>query len=80
MGFGGAVKRYSLFRALSFGFLAPFPFGFGGLKIVCNEPKQAYNVIAQGGPVHMRGGDQIRVRECFPFRDDDTLVRPDKCR
>ena len=45
MGFGNAVTRSCPFRSLSLGFLAPLPFGFGGLKIICNEPKQAYNVI-----------------------------------
>jgi hypothetical protein len=79
MGLGSAVMRSSLFRALSLGFLAPRPFGFGGLKIIGNEPKQAYNVIAQRGPVHVRGGGQICVCECCPFRDDDVLICPDKC-
>src|ERR1019366_8435308 len=59
MGFGSAVLRSSLLRTLSFGFLAPLPFGFGGPKIVCNEAKQADNVIAQRGPVHMRGGGHL---------------------
>src|SRR5450755_2491175 len=40
MGFGSAVMRSSFFRALSLGFLAPLPFRFGGLKILCNEPKE----------------------------------------